>query len=207
VNLSVLLNILDGVLEQPGRILIMTSNHPEKLDKALLRPGRIDVLVHFDYCKKHEIREIVEAFVDTKVSRDIEASFVEGQYTPAEVTQIIFECIEDLHKMIVKLSTPKPKVIQTFGCLEPMNISIPDTICETDSNLKSVGENNVQQLVEDSDSIVFDNGNHWMESHEIYHKRYKLKPILSEFIDDFQSCGVLACDSNTFDNVQYLSSL
>ncbi|OQR89435.1 ubiquinol:cytochrome c oxidoreductase biogenesis factor, partial [Achlya hypogyna] len=42
LNLSGLLNVLDGVVDTPGRILIMTSNHPEKLDPALVRPGRID---------------------------------------------------------------------------------------------------------------------------------------------------------------------
>lgn len=107
LSLSTILNILDGVLEQPGRILIMTSNHPDKLDKALLRPGRIDVIVHFDYCKKHEIKEIVEAFADVEVSKTCEHNFIEGQYTPAEVTQIIFESMENKQAMITKLSTPK----------------------------------------------------------------------------------------------------
>mgnify|MGYP003683367193 CR=1 FL=1 len=37
-----LLNVLDGVVETPGRLLIMTTNHPEKLDPAITRPGRID---------------------------------------------------------------------------------------------------------------------------------------------------------------------
>lgn len=41
-TLSGLLNVLDGVASQEGRIVIMTSNHAEKLDKALVRPGRID---------------------------------------------------------------------------------------------------------------------------------------------------------------------
>ena len=41
-TLSGLLNVLDGVASQEGRIVLMTSNHAEKLDKALVRPGRID---------------------------------------------------------------------------------------------------------------------------------------------------------------------
>jgi chaperone BCS1 len=41
-TLSGLLNVLDGVASQEGRIVLMTSNHPEKLDPALIRPGRID---------------------------------------------------------------------------------------------------------------------------------------------------------------------
>lgn len=35
LDLAGLLNCLDGVIDCPGRIVIMTSNHPEKLDSAL----------------------------------------------------------------------------------------------------------------------------------------------------------------------------
>lgn len=42
VSLSALLNAIDGVFAREGRILFMTSNHPDKIDPALLRPGRAD---------------------------------------------------------------------------------------------------------------------------------------------------------------------
>ena len=42
-TLSALLNIIDGVAATEGRILVMTTNHPERLDPALVRPGRVDV--------------------------------------------------------------------------------------------------------------------------------------------------------------------
>jgi len=38
-----ILNAWDGIIETPGRILIISSNHYEKLDPALVRPGRIDI--------------------------------------------------------------------------------------------------------------------------------------------------------------------
>jgi chaperone BCS1 len=47
ISLSGFLNIIDGVASSEGRILIMTTNHIEKLDAALLRPGRVDLTVHF----------------------------------------------------------------------------------------------------------------------------------------------------------------
>lgn len=47
LSLSGLLNILDGVASQEGRVLIMTTNHLDKLDKALIRPGRVDMTVTF----------------------------------------------------------------------------------------------------------------------------------------------------------------
>ena len=37
-----MLNIIDGIRETPGRILIITSNNYDTLDDALVRPGRID---------------------------------------------------------------------------------------------------------------------------------------------------------------------
>merc|ERR1712183_860654 len=47
LTLAALLEVLDGVMEMEGRMLIITTNSPEKLDKALIRPGRIDMKVHF----------------------------------------------------------------------------------------------------------------------------------------------------------------
>jgi ATP-dependent 26S proteasome regulatory subunit len=43
LDLSFLLNLLDGTLEANGRILIITTNFPERIDRALIRPGRIDM--------------------------------------------------------------------------------------------------------------------------------------------------------------------
>ncbi|TEY75111.1 hypothetical protein BOTCAL_0065g00120 [Botryotinia calthae] len=58
VSLSALLNVIDGVASQEGRILIMTTNHIEKLDEALIRPGRVDMTVHFDLATKDNMEQI-----------------------------------------------------------------------------------------------------------------------------------------------------
>jgi chaperone BCS1 len=50
-SFSGLLNALDGVRSQEGRILIMTTKHKEKLDAALLRPGRADRLFELGNAK------------------------------------------------------------------------------------------------------------------------------------------------------------
>jgi chaperone BCS1 len=47
ITLSGLLNAIDGSASQEGRVLIMTSNSPENLDDALLRPGRVDKQIYF----------------------------------------------------------------------------------------------------------------------------------------------------------------
>ncbi|KAM7204914.1 putative mitochondrial chaperone BCS1-B [Naviculisporaceae sp. PSN 640] len=61
LSLSGLLNILDGVASQEGRVLIMTTNHLEKLDKALIRPGRVDMIVKFDRADKGMTADIFKA--------------------------------------------------------------------------------------------------------------------------------------------------
>jgi hypothetical protein len=47
LNLSGLLNCLDGVVDSPGRLVILTSNHPEVLDPALVRGGLSLYMVSF----------------------------------------------------------------------------------------------------------------------------------------------------------------
>jgi chaperone BCS1 len=61
LSLSGLLNILDGVASQEGRVLIMTTNHLEKLDKALIRPGRVDMIVEFGLADTEMITAIYNA--------------------------------------------------------------------------------------------------------------------------------------------------
>lgn len=46
VSLSALLNVLDGLIAPDGLVVIATTNHPERLDPALIRPGRFDIRCH-----------------------------------------------------------------------------------------------------------------------------------------------------------------
>ena len=58
ISLSGLLNAIDGVASHEGRVLIMTTNFPEKLDEALIRPGRIDMKVSFKKATRAQICEL-----------------------------------------------------------------------------------------------------------------------------------------------------
>lgn len=61
-NLSYLLNILDGLQECPGRIVIMTTNKPEVLDSALIREGRIDYKIEFTNATTQDVIDIVKFY-------------------------------------------------------------------------------------------------------------------------------------------------
>jgi mitochondrial chaperone BCS1 len=58
VTLSGLLNALDGVSSRDGRVLFMTTNHPERLDPALIRPGRVDRKSELGYATPDQARRL-----------------------------------------------------------------------------------------------------------------------------------------------------
>ena len=58
LTLSGLLNAIDGVATHEGRVIIMTSNCPEQLDPALIRPGRIDEHIRFNLATREQISEL-----------------------------------------------------------------------------------------------------------------------------------------------------
>ncbi len=112
IDLSFLLNLFDGVLETPGRIIIMTSNYPEKLDRALIRPGRIDSVLKFEKCTSETIVRMINHFYDDKISATPD-QFVGGLLTPAELTQLLFKHIENPISAINDIiETSKSKVTQ-----------------------------------------------------------------------------------------------
>ncbi|OAA69428.1 mitochondrial chaperone bcs1 [Akanthomyces lecanii RCEF 1005] len=60
ISLSGLLNAIDGVASHEGRVLIMTTNKPESLDEALVRPGRVDVQVEFAHASAFQVAELFQ---------------------------------------------------------------------------------------------------------------------------------------------------
>lgn len=66
VTFSGLLNALDGVASADERIIFMTTNHPEKLDPALIRPGRVDFKQCVDNASEYQVREMFLRFYEGK---------------------------------------------------------------------------------------------------------------------------------------------
>ncbi|XP_063882200.1 mitochondrial chaperone BCS1-like isoform X1 [Scylla paramamosain] len=73
LTFSGLLNCLDGVASSEARIVFMTTNYPERLDAALIRPGRVDRKEYIGYCTPHQLVTMYRRFypevpVDTAFS-------------------------------------------------------------------------------------------------------------------------------------------
>lgn len=97
-NMSYLLNILDGIQENKGRIIIMTTNHIEKIDPAIIRPGRIDINLEFKPATKDIAEEILNHYWDSNVKLGFE-------YKPIPHCSIVEFCrsSETLEETLEKL--------------------------------------------------------------------------------------------------------
>lgn len=58
VTLSGLLNAIDGVASVGDRVLMMTTNHPNRVDPAVTRPGRVDKMVEFGLASREMLLEM-----------------------------------------------------------------------------------------------------------------------------------------------------
>jgi len=83
------------VLETPGRILVITSNFPDKLDRALVRPGRIDVTIEFRNTNRAFILDMVNKFYSVEYSLEDIPEELEGIFTPAEVMESLCTHFKD----------------------------------------------------------------------------------------------------------------
>jgi len=113
IDLSFLLNLLDGTLEASGRILCISSNFPERIDKALIRPGRIDMIVHFRKCNREILRQMVDSFYD-QTFEDWTGDNMNYKWSPAEVNQILFRNFKEPTKAIEELVTLEPRDLYGF---------------------------------------------------------------------------------------------
>jgi chaperone BCS1 len=85
ITLDDILNLWDGIKETPGRILGISSNHYEKLDPALTRPGRIDITLCLDNCTRNMICQMYKQFYKSDLDKEIVEKIKDKFYSPAEV--------------------------------------------------------------------------------------------------------------------------
>jgi hypothetical protein len=115
IDLSFLLNLLDGTLEANGRIITISSNFPERIDRALIRPGRIDMIIHFKKCNAIILNEMVTSFYDRHVDGLICEDY---KWSPAEVNQILFRNFEKPENAVKELNELQPKDLYGFDLVE-----------------------------------------------------------------------------------------
>lgn len=94
LTLCDILSVMDGVLEKHGAITFITANNPDKLHDALKRPGRIDLILQFDYATSNSLKKIIFKHYSilnnseeyNKISEEIDQNIeYNKKWTPAEI--------------------------------------------------------------------------------------------------------------------------
>ena len=103
LTLSGLLNFIDGLWSSCGdeRIIVFTTNHKDRLDPALMRPGRMDMHINMSYCTAGGFNILASNYLGIHRSNrhrlcgEIEGLIESSEVTPAEVAEELMK-IDDV---------------------------------------------------------------------------------------------------------------
>jgi len=102
ITTSELLECFDGMTETDDRIIILTTNHPEKIDPAFLRPGRIDVKITFGRLRKEDVNDFYKLWFNEELSPEVLDKMEDHVISQAELGKLFFENSKE--KIIEKLT-------------------------------------------------------------------------------------------------------
>ncbi|KAL2905548.1 hypothetical protein RDABS01_004258 [Bienertia sinuspersici] len=146
LTLSGLLNFIDGLWSSCGdeRIIVFTTNHKEKLDPALLRPGRMDMHIHMSYLTFPSFRILVSNYLEFEgqhsVFDEIQRLIEVVKVTPAQVAEELMrsEDVDEALDGVVKLLKKKKEVVDNEdGLIKPEeegDHGVIDDICLPSQN-------------------------------------------------------------------------
>lgn len=100
VNFSTVLNFFDGVYSPVDCIFILTTNHKDRLDPALLRKGRIDMEIEMNYPNKKEVEEFLSCFY----SKDIILNSYDKQLPMSDIQNM---CLNNKEEEVISLLEKK----------------------------------------------------------------------------------------------------
>jgi hypothetical protein len=150
LDLSTLLNVLDGVRETPGRIIILSTNYPERLDEALLRPGRFDMMIEFEKHNRDVLKQHIEKYYGNTLTHEQEKRLdnesLHFKWTPAEVGQILFRRIQNIDLAIDDLVNEDPVKLFKFSQLKQPESTIPEEKGTTIESLLEIAESSDSAL-------------------------------------------------------------
>jgi hypothetical protein len=103
ITLDDILNLWDGIRETPGRIMVISSNHYNELDPALIRPGRIDITLKLSYVSREIIKQMYAHLFGEPIEPKKLKNIKEYFYSPAEIINIYMNEDRNKEKFISRL--------------------------------------------------------------------------------------------------------
>jgi len=88
LTLDVMLEVFDGLVETTGSIIIFTTNHVKDLDPALIRPGRVDIMIEMTLATHEMIKEMYFGYFNIAIDEEELKIINDNFYSPAEIQNI-----------------------------------------------------------------------------------------------------------------------
>jgi SpoVK/Ycf46/Vps4 family AAA+-type ATPase len=93
LTIDTMLQVLDGVIEMRGRVIIATTNHINKIDEALLRDGRFDIKLQLSEFTDEEAHELLHKMFKNNASEDelklLKKTKIKEIYTPVQLINYV----------------------------------------------------------------------------------------------------------------------
>ena len=96
LTLDFFLNVLDGTLTSNNSIVIMTTNHLDKIDPAIYRAGRVDFLIEMKKSDHTQIKKMFKRFISRDIDKKILSQIEEFKYEPAKIIYRLKEFIKKI---------------------------------------------------------------------------------------------------------------
>jgi len=103
VTMQGLLNCMDGFNNPEGAILILTTNHPDKLDEAILRSGRIDLKIELTSLDKYQACKMYESFFPDEDFEIIWEKIKMHKIQPCSFQEFLFNNRKNVNDIINKI--------------------------------------------------------------------------------------------------------
>jgi ATPase family associated with various cellular activities (AAA) len=102
LTLGSLLEVLDGIVEMHDRLIIMTSNHPERLDPALVRHGRIDIHIELKKMLRRDVADLFELWFGFPLPSHVVDNIEDRAFSQAEIGNIFStQCLTSIYDRLV----------------------------------------------------------------------------------------------------------
>ena len=94
-----MLTVLDGSVEMRNRVIVGATNYIDRIDKALLRPGRFDLVIKFEKFNNEETIELLEKIFQKSEHVNCIKDKKYKSYAPAEIINMCHE-LRDVRKVV-----------------------------------------------------------------------------------------------------------
>jgi len=110
LSYSGFINALDGVAAHEGSVIFLTTNHPQLIDEAAIRSGRVDFRLELGLCDRGQLERMFRKFFDDAEAAARFADTVPAdRWSPAQVQERLLKAASAQDALALFTARPAPE--------------------------------------------------------------------------------------------------